>query len=107
MTTTRDPPLYIPVIMTESSEPTTLAVFPDELHAQLLMAALQDQGIDAMVSGGVTGGYRAEAPGMVRVLVHSGDIQAAKKIFDEWEHQGEAIDWDDVDLGEMEDGVEG
>jgi hypothetical protein len=92
--------------MTDPIQPITLAVFPEEIHAQLLVDYLRDQGIDAIVSGGVTGGFRAEAPGMVKVLVHTGDEERAKALFAEWEHQGQAINWDDVDVGEMEDGVQ-
>ena len=95
---------YSSEAMTDPKEPITLAFFPQELHAQLLADALQEAGIEAEVSGGVTGGFRAEAPGMVKVLIHAEDKDKATAVFEEWEHQGEAIDWDQVDVGEMEDG---
>lgn len=93
--------------MTDAKEPVTLAFFPQELHAQMLADALRDEGIEAEVSGGVTGGFRAEAPGVVKVLVHASDVERAQKVFEAWEHQGESIDWDEVDVGKMEDDVEG
>ena len=92
--------------MTDSDETVTLAFFPNELHAQMLANALKDEGIEAVVAGGISGGFRAEAPGMVKILVHTSDLKVAKAFFNEWEHQGEAIDWNEVDVGELEDGVE-
>lgn len=92
--------------MNDSTEPVTLAAFTDEIFAVMLVDALSEEGIDAEVAGGITGGFRAEAPGMVKVLVHAGDLKAATAFFTEWEHEGESIDWDEVDLGEPEDADE-
>lgn len=89
--------------MTDHSEPITLAVFPDEMYAQMLVDALSDQGIMAQVAGGVTGGFRAEAPGMVKVLVRATDAERAKSVFTDWEHESQAIDWDNVDVGDETD----
>ncbi len=89
--------------MTDHSEPITLAVFPDEMYAQMLVDALSDQGLMAQVSGGVTGGFRAEGPGMVKVLVRAVDAERAKSVFKEWEHEGKAVDWDNVDVGDDAD----
>ena len=91
--------------MTEDTPLAVLATFPDEALAEMLAEALESEGIEAMVEGGATGSFRAEAPGMVKVLIHSRDADNARAVFEEWEHQGEAIDWDQVDLGEFEDGV--
>ena len=104
--TTKSYRRYSSPIMNDKNEPVTLAFFPQELHAQMLADALQDEGIESEVSGGVTGGFRAEAPGMVKVLVRATDLARAKAIFQDWEHQGESVDWDEVDVGEMEDDVE-
>jgi hypothetical protein len=89
--------------MTDHSEPVTLTAFPDEMYAQMLVDALSDDGITSEVSGGVTGGFRAEAPGMVKVLVRAEDLERAKVFFAKWEHEGKSIDWDNVDVGKMED----
>ena len=90
--------------MSDDNAPVTLCAFPEELYAQLLVDCLADQGIKAEMSGGMTAGYRAEAPGMVRVLVRPDELEAARAAFKDWEHQGRSIDWDEVDLGEFEDG---
>ena len=91
--------------MTDDTPLVVLATFPDEALAEMLAEALDSEGIEAMVEGGATGSFRAEAPGMVKVLIHSRNADNARAVFEEWEHQGEAIDWDAVDLGEFEDGV--
>jgi hypothetical protein len=89
--------------MTDHSEPITLAAFPDEMYAQMLVDGLTDQGILAEVAGGITGGFRAEAPGMVKVLVRAADKERAEAYFAEWEHEGKSVDWNNVDVGEPED----
>ena len=91
--------------MTEEEPLVVLATFPDEALAQMLAEALEEEDIEAMVEGGVTSGFRAEAPGMVNVLIKERDSDNARSVFEDWEHQGEAIDWDAVDLGTFEDGV--
>ena len=90
--------------MTDENAPVTLCAFPQELYAQLLVDALSDHGITSEMSGGMTAGFRAEAPGMVKVLVNPSDLEAARAFFTEWEHEGRSIDWDSVDLGKFEDG---
>lgn len=96
---------YSSAIMTDETPLVVLATFPDEALAEMLAEALEAEGIKAMVEGGTTGSFRAEAPGMVKVLIQGQDADNARAVFEEWEHQGEAIDWDNVDLGEFEDGV--
>ena len=89
--------------MTDPNATVTLAMFPTELLAQMLADALGGAGINAVVAGGTTGGFRAEAPGMVKVLVAEGDTERARAVFNDWEHSGESIDWDQVDVGKPED----
>lgn len=89
--------------MTDSNATVTLAMFPTELLAQMLASALGEAGITAVVAGGTTGGFRAEAPGMVKVLVAAADIERARAVFKEWEHAGQSIDWDQVDVGKPND----
>ncbi|MEY5032636.1 MAG: hypothetical protein RL354_1667 [Planctomycetota bacterium] len=72
-----------------------LARFPDELSALLLVADLESQGIKATVIGGLTAQLRAEAPGLVSVLVRAGDLAAAQQLIAEnappegWEDEAE------------------
>ena len=96
---------YSSAAMTDKESVVTLAVFTEDMLAQMLAEALESEGIDCQVEGGITSGFRAEAPTVVKVIVHRSDEARAKTVFEEWEHAGDSIDWDDVDLGEMEDGT--
>ena len=89
--------------MTNSmDDPITLCVVGTEMEATLIADALTDRGIDARPSGIMTGGFRAEAPGSVKVLVHASDYQRAKQALDEYRKEQSDIDWSKVDVGEQE-----
>lgn len=81
----------------------TLAFFDREIDATMLADELRNHGIDAQASGALTAGFRAEAPGSVKVLVHKRDLDRAKTVMDESQASRQDIDWDNVDVGEMED----
>ena len=72
-----------------------VARFPDELSALLVVADLESQGIKATVVGGLTAQLRAEAPGLVSVLVRAGDLERAQQVLSEeelpegWEDEAE------------------
>ena len=91
--------------MTDNESVVTLAVFTEDMLAQMLAEALESAGIQCQIEGGVTSGFRAETPTVVKVIIHRNDQEKAQVIFEEWEHAGDSIDWDEVDLGEMEDGT--
>ena len=91
--------------MTDKQSVVTLAVFTEDMLAQMLAEALESAGIHCEIEGGVTSGFRAEAPTVVKVIIHRTDQEKAQVILEEWEHAGDSIDWDEVDLGEMEDGT--
>ncbi|MEY2795094.1 MAG: putative prokaryotic signal transducing protein [Planctomycetota bacterium] len=73
-----------------------IARFPDELSALLLVGDLEAEGIPATVLGGLTAQLRAEAPGLVSVLVRRGDLVRAERLIAErapppgWEDEAEA-----------------
>ena len=50
-----------------------------EAEAAIIVAALQDCGIDAMLTGVHTSCFRAEAPGDVSVVVRQADLQRARQ----------------------------
>ena len=77
-----------------------LAIVPTELEATLIAAALQDRGIDAATSGAITSGFRAEAPGGVRILVQQADVARAKQAMLAYRQDLSDIDWSKVDIGE-------
>jgi len=80
----------------------TLAFFPSEIEASLLADELKREGIQAEAAGFLTAGFRAEAPGKVKVLVHASDLERAKQLMDQYIASREEIDWSQVDLGEPE-----
>ena len=61
----------------------TVAQRSNEMAASILVAALTDAGIRAVATGGFTAGFRAEAPGVVRVQTLERDADRARKIIDE------------------------
>ena len=61
----------------------TVAQRGSEVAASILVSVLQDEGIRAIATGGFTAGFRAEAPGMVRVQTLESDAERAKQIIAE------------------------
>lgn len=80
----------------------TLAFFATEVEATMVADELKREGIQAEPAGLLTAGFRAEAPGRVKVLVHERDLEQAKALLDEYLHSRDEIDWSQVDLGEPE-----
>lgn len=63
----------------------TVAKRQCEASASVLVSVLQDEGIRAIATGGYTAGFRAEAPGVVRVLTFEADAGRAREIISEIE----------------------
>jgi hypothetical protein len=82
----------------------TLTTLSGEIQATLLADELKRQGIPAEPSGVMTAGFRAEAPGSVKVLVRESDLAEARRMMDDYFSSQKQIDWDQVDVGEREDG---
>ena len=61
----------------------TVAERPTEVGASIVVAALKDAGIRAVATGGFTAGFRAEAPGMVRVQTLENDAKRAREVISE------------------------
>ena len=57
-----------------------LTTAADELEGELIVALLKEHGIKATSTGGLTAQFRAEAPGMVEVLVTQDQLAAANTI---------------------------
>ena len=66
--------------------PVVLTSLPSEAQAAILVAALVGDGIHAEMSGTLTSGFRAEAPGNVKVLVMPDDYERAQEILKENEN---------------------
>jgi hypothetical protein len=68
---------------------------PDELSALLIVGDLESQGVPAVVIGGLTAQLRAEAPGLVSVMVRRMDLPRAQAVLEQdepppgWEDEAE------------------
>lgn len=67
-------------------EPVVLVSLPSEPQAAILIAALEGEGIRAQMYGELTSGFRADAPGFVKVLVMPEDLERAQVVLDEHEN---------------------
>lgn len=61
----------------------TVAERASEMSALILVSVLKDAGIRAAATGGFTSGFRAEAPGMVKVQTFEGDADRAREVIAE------------------------
>jgi hypothetical protein len=71
---------------------------PDELEAAMIAGVLADHGIAVTTSGGYTSGFRAEAPGHVRVLVAQDDLAEACELLAQTLRESRSLDWDGIDI---------
>ena len=66
------------------SPPVVLTRVPSEMIASILVAGLQNEGIRAQFVGGLTSGFRAEAPGLVQILILGPDHPRARDLLAQW-----------------------
>ena len=66
------------------SEPVVIGTFSEEIEAELAKSALQDAGIDCMISGNDLGGLAPSLPMSrgVKLLVRAEDAEDAAKVLD-------------------------
>lgn len=79
-----------------------LVSVPNEIEAAAILNALQEHGIKAVASGGYTSGFKAEAPGEVKVLVKHGDTDRAQTLLSQIRSGQGQIDWTNFDVGDPE-----
>ena len=58
----------------------SLVSVPTELEASVIVSLLEDHGIKAKAVGGYTSGFKAEAPGLVDVVVMNDDLEQASAV---------------------------
>ena len=84
----------------DPQSPEVLLTLASEVEAAAIVTALAGYDIQAAATGGYTSGFKAEAPGYIRVLVRREDLDRAKRALVEIrEGQGE-IDWSRIDVGD-------
>ena len=81
------------------NSPTQIRTVPTEFEAAAIVAALASHGIRSSTTGDFTSGFRAEAPGWVKVVVAQKDFEESNQILTELESNSEAIDWSKIDVG--------
>ena len=72
----------------DPDRPETLLSVPTEIEAEVIVTALAEYGIKALAVGGCTSGFKAEAPGLVAVVVKHADVDRAKQALAEIRPQG-------------------
>ncbi len=87
---------------TEPNHPEVLTSVRNDLEAMPLLAALAELGIKATTTGSFAADFRAEAPGVVRIVVKQKDLARAKEALKKISEDNTEIDWSQVDVGEPE-----
>ena len=62
----------------DPNRPVVLTTAATEAQAALIVAALEERGVQAQATGGYTSGFRAAATGEVRILVRQSDLERAR-----------------------------
>jgi Putative prokaryotic signal transducing protein len=79
-----------------------LIAVPTEMEASIIIAALEEEGISATMSGDFTADFRVGVPGSVQVLVAKKDLAAAQRVLSAVQDDDTDVDWSQVDVGEPE-----
>ena len=67
--------------MTQDHEaPVVVAAVPNEIAAGIVVGALEVEGIKARMVGEFVSGFRAEAPGNVKIVVRREDAERAREV---------------------------
>lgn len=85
---------------TDPMTPEVLVSVPHETEAAAIVAALGEHGIRAHTVGGYTSGFRAEAPGLVKVVVGRGDLARATELLAQIHAEVGEVDWSKIDVGD-------
>ncbi len=74
--------------MSKHPEPIVIGAYQSEFEANIVQNMLRNEGIPCEVSGGMLGGMRAEAPGLVEVLVPADFEDRARALLQKHEDAG-------------------
>jgi len=83
---------------TDPNNPEVLTSVSSDVEAAAIVNALAERGIKASAIGGFTSGFRAEAPGEIRVVVRHADLDEATQALAELEQQGFDVDSSETDF---------
>ncbi len=87
----------------DPDRPETLLSVANEIEAATIVGYLDQCGIRAFAAGGYTSGFKAEAPGNVKILVKQADLDRARQALAEHKDYQLAIDWSKMDVTEREE----
>ena len=87
---------------TDPNNPEVLTSVSSDVEAAAIVNALAERGIKASAVGGYTSGFRAEAPGDIRVVVRRANLDAATQALAELEQQGMDVDSSETDFDESD-----
>ena len=73
----------------DPNRPVVLTKVENETVAALIVAALEERGIEAETAGALTSGFRAEAPGGVQVIVRAADRERAEEALNDLKSCGQ------------------
>ena len=76
-----------------------LTTVSTEVEAAVITNALQQLGIEAVEAGGYTSGFKAEAPGAVKVFVKRVVAELVRRALHQIRDEQADIDWLQVDVG--------
>jgi uncharacterized membrane protein len=85
------------------NEPEVLVSVPTEAEAAIIVAALDEEGVEAEATGGYTAAFTIAIPGEVQVVVRRTDLERARQILAEVHHQSADSDFEDDAEDESED----
>jgi hypothetical protein len=77
-------------VATDPNRPEPLLSVRTEIEAAAIVTALAGHDIGAFAVGGYTAGFRAEAPGDVRVMVKHADLDRARQALAEIQQSKDA-----------------
>ncbi|MBX3358510.1 MAG: hypothetical protein KF745_08780 [Phycisphaeraceae bacterium] len=86
----------------DPDQPVVVATSATEVGGEELVSVIRAAGIDAMVIGAMTAGFRAEAPGIVKIMVRRADASGAAAALRQAGADAASVVWSDVDVGEGE-----
>ncbi len=84
-------------------DPVVVGAFMDEMEARLIAQELEARGVPAGTLGHMTAGFRAEAPGMAKLIVPQRHEERARAIMQELLSEPIEVDWSGVDFDATDD----
>lgn len=87
---------------THSDDVVPVTTAADEMEAGVIVAALEEHGIKATMTGAATADFRVGVPGEVQILVAQADFERAQEVLEEVDEEQQDVDWSQVDVGQPE-----